>query len=171
MTTTSDTSDTSDTSGSPSDNTTSAADAPRTSSDGAAPAVTARFDLVGMVTADMAATLAFYRRLGLDIPAEADAAPHAEVAGPGGVRLAWDTVDVVRSMHPGWELPTGEGRMSLAFLCDSPADVDALYAQLVSAGHPGVREPWDAFWGQRYAVVADPDGNSVDLFAPLPGTP
>jgi uncharacterized glyoxalase superfamily protein PhnB len=25
----------------------------------------------------------------------------------------------------------------------------------------------DAFWGQRYATVLDPDGNSVDLFASL----
>jgi uncharacterized glyoxalase superfamily protein PhnB len=30
-------------------------------------------------------------------------------------------------------------------------------------------EPWDAFWGQRYAVVHDPDGNGVDLFCPLKG--
>jgi hypothetical protein len=28
-------------------------------------------------------------------------------------------------------------------------------------------EPWDAFCGQRYAEVEDPDGNVVDLFAPL----
>jgi uncharacterized glyoxalase superfamily protein PhnB len=30
-----------------------------------------------------------------------------------------------------------------------------------------VKEPWDAFWGQRYAAVGDPDGNLIDLFAPL----
>ena len=38
---------------------------------------------------------------------------------------------------------------------------------LVAAGYQGGKEPWDAFWGQRYAQVFDPDGNSVDLFAPL----
>jgi catechol 2,3-dioxygenase-like lactoylglutathione lyase family enzyme len=129
--------------------------------------MTARFDLIGMVTADMAATLAFYRRLGLDIPADADHAPHAEATGPGGIRLAWDTVEVIRSMHPGWEMPRGEGRMSLAFLCDDPADVDRVYGEMTAAGYPGVREPWDAFWGQRYAVIQDPDGTGVDLFAPL----
>jgi uncharacterized glyoxalase superfamily protein PhnB len=57
--------------------------------------------------------------------------------------------------------------VSLAFLCDSPADVDRLYAELVAAGATGHREPWDAFWGQRYATLRDPDGNGVDLFAPL----
>lgn len=120
-----------------------------------------------MVTADMAATLAFYRRLGLDLPAGADSAPHVEATGPGGMRLAWDTVEVIRSMYPGWEMPEGEGRMTLAFRCDDPADVDRVYAELTGAGYPGKKEPWDAFWGQRYAVVADPDGTHVDLFAPL----
>ncbi len=120
-----------------------------------------------MVTADMAATLAFYRRLGLDIPAEADTAPHAEAVGPGGVRLAWDTVEVVASTHPGWELPQGPGRMSLAFRCEDPAEVDRVHAELTAAGYRGLKEPWDAFWGQRYAVVEDPDGNGVDLFAEL----
>jgi uncharacterized glyoxalase superfamily protein PhnB len=56
----------------------------------------------------------------------------------------------------------------LAFLCDSPADVDASYADFVAAGCNGHKEPWDAFWGQRYAMMVDPDGNSVELFASLP---
>jgi uncharacterized glyoxalase superfamily protein PhnB len=45
--------------------------------------------------------------------------------------------------------------------------VDALYEELVGSGYEGELKPWDAFWGQRYAVVLDPDGNGVDLFAPL----
>jgi uncharacterized glyoxalase superfamily protein PhnB len=45
--------------------------------------------------------------------------------------------------------------------------VDAAYQRLTAAGYAGRKEPWDAFWGQRYATVLDPDGNSVDLFAPL----
>lgn len=27
--------------------------------------------------------------------------------------------------------------------------------------------PWDAFWGQRYGILNDPDGNTIDLFCPL----
>jgi uncharacterized glyoxalase superfamily protein PhnB len=57
--------------------------------------------------------------------------------------------------------------MGLAFLCDSPADVDSTYAEILAAGYEGKAPPWDAFWGQRYASVLDPDGNQVDLFAPL----
>jgi uncharacterized glyoxalase superfamily protein PhnB len=58
--------------------------------------------------------------------------------------------------------------MSLAFECASPQAVDELHAQVVGAGFDSKDEPFDAFWGQRYANVADPDGNVVSLFAPLP---
>ncbi|MGK5497488.1 VOC family protein [Streptomyces sp. URMC 125] len=128
-----------------------------------------RFDLIGLVVADLAASLAFYRRLGIDVPADADGLSHVEATLPGGLRIAWDTVETVRSFDPGWTPPGGGHRVGLAFRCDDPADVDRQYAGLVRAGHTGYLEPWDAFWGQRYAVVLDPDGNSVDLFAPLPG--
>jgi catechol 2,3-dioxygenase-like lactoylglutathione lyase family enzyme len=125
------------------------------------------FDLVGLVVADMAASLAFYRQLGLDIPADADREPHVEVTLPGGLRLAWDTVDTIRSFDPEWAAPVGSPRASLAFRCGSPAEVDSVYGTLVDAGYDGQRKPWDAFWGQRYAQLHDPDGNGVDLFAAL----
>jgi uncharacterized glyoxalase superfamily protein PhnB len=126
--------------------------------------ITPRIDLIGLVVADMAASLAFYRRLGLDLPPGADAEPHAELALPGGLRMAWDTVETIRSFDPDWTPATGS-RISLAFDCGSPRGVDALYAELTDAGYGGRHKPWDAFWGQRYAVVEDPDGNAVDLFA------
>jgi len=129
--------------------------------------MTPRLDLVGLVTADMPRSLAFYRLLGLDIPAEADTEPHVEVTLPGGLRLAWDTVDTIRSFDPGWTPPAGGHASSLAFLCDSPAEVDSVTASLEAAGTTVHHQPWDAFWGQRYATVLDPDGNPVDLFAPL----
>ncbi|MEV1288561.1 VOC family protein [Micromonospora sp. NPDC049679] len=128
---------------------------------------TPRLDLIGLVVADMARSLAFYRRLGLPIPAAADTEPHVEVALPGGLRLAWDTADTIRSFDPAWKPATGS-RIALAFACDNPAAVDATYAELTAAGYQGHLAPWDAFWGQRYAVVHDPDGNAVDLFAANP---
>ncbi|MGH3873857.1 MAG: VOC family protein [Pseudonocardiaceae bacterium] len=131
--------------------------------------IDARLDLIGLVVADMATSLAFYRRLGLDIPAGADAAPHVEVALPGGLRLAWDTEDTIRSFAPGWQAGGGGNRTSLAFRLPDPAAVDAAYRELTAAGYHGEHAPWDAFWGQRYAVVHDPDGVTVDLFAALGG--
>ncbi|HUF37538.1 MAG TPA: VOC family protein [Anaerolineales bacterium] len=123
-----------------------------------------KLDLIGIVVKDMAASLAFYRLLGMAVPAEMDAEGHVEFVTDGGLRIAWDTLEVIMSFSEHWTEPVGH-RMGLAFLCDSPAEVDRVYAELIAAGYPGVREPWDAFWGQRYAQVSDPDGNSVDLFA------
>lgn len=125
-------------------------------------------NLIGLVVADMGASLAFYRRLGLDIPGTADTEPHVETELFSGMRLAWDTVETIRSFDPDRDPPRGGHRVSLAFECSGPEEVDRLYADLVRAGHEGATAPWDAFWGQRYAVVLDPDGNGVDLFAPLP---
>jgi uncharacterized glyoxalase superfamily protein PhnB len=73
---------------------------------------------------------------------------------------------MMKTVLPEWVEPAGQ-RISLAFMCDSPADVDTTYALLQSEGFSGYKEPWDAFWGQRYAIVTDPDGNHVELAAAL----
>ena len=126
-----------------------------------------RLDLIGLVVQDMARSLAFYRQLGLALPAEADEAPHVELTLPGGLRMAWDTAEVVRSFDPDWTPPAGGHRFALAFFAGSPAGVDRAYEELCSSGYRGHLPPWDAEWGQRYAVILDPDGNAVDLYAPL----
>ena len=123
-------------------------------------------DMIGLTVRDMGAALRFYRRLGLAIPAGVDGEDHVEVTTPNGYRIAWDTVAMIKGLYPDWVEPAGQ-RMGLAFKCDTPAEVDATFAQLIAAGYQARREPWDAFWGQRYAVVVDPDGNGVDLFAAL----
>jgi catechol 2,3-dioxygenase-like lactoylglutathione lyase family enzyme len=129
----------------------------------------ARLDVVGIVVADMARSLAFYRRLGLELPPEADREGHVELALPGGLRLLFDTVETINSFDPEWRPATGGPSMGLGFRLESPADVDRVYAELVGLGYEGHRAPWDAFWGQRYAVLHDPDGHGVDLFAPSGG--
>ena len=86
-----------------------------------------RFDLIGVVVSDMAASLAFYRRLGLDISPDSDAVPHVDFVLPGGLRMAFDTEETIRSFDDSWQAPSGGHRLNLAFECDSPADVDATY--------------------------------------------
>jgi uncharacterized glyoxalase superfamily protein PhnB len=122
------------------------------------------FNAFGLVVTDMAASLAFYRMLGVDLPESGEG--HVEGTLPGGIRMMFDTVEIVRSFSE-WEPATGGHRIALAFVCDRPADVDATHAALVAAGHPSHVDPFDAPWGQRYATVNDPDGNPVDLFAEL----
>jgi uncharacterized glyoxalase superfamily protein PhnB len=120
-------------------------------------------DAIGVVSSDLDRTRAFYALLGIEVD-EGDA--HVEAAFPSGLRLMFDSEEVLRSFQPGWERATGN-TVALAFRCASPAEVDEVYARVVAAGFHGVKEPWDAFWGQRYAQVADPDGVPVDLFAAL----
>ena len=118
----------------------------------------------------MEATLAFYRLLGLSFPEDAKEGGHVEAELPGGTRLMFDTEDVVRSFDPTFEPPSGTARIGLAFLCESPDEVDRVYDTVCEAGYRSEREPFDAFWGQRYATVLDPDGNGVDLFAAIKDT-
>lgn len=125
-----------------------------------------KLDMIGIVTRDLGESLRFYRTLGISTPETDLTEPYVEVELPGGVRLSWNKLEMVREIDPDWVEPVGQ-RMGLAFLCEAPGQVDAVYERLLAAGFSGRRAPWDAFWGQRYAQVDDPDGNAVDLFAPL----
>jgi catechol 2,3-dioxygenase-like lactoylglutathione lyase family enzyme len=120
---------------------------------------------IGLVVADMATSLNFYRRLGLEFPAGAEQEPHVEVELPGGLRLMLDTEALIASFDPTFVAGSAKSGGSLAFLCADPAEVNATYNDLVTAGYHSHREPWDAEWGQRYAVIHDPDGYAIDLFA------
>jgi len=126
-----------------------------------------RIDVIELVVADMARSLAFYRRLGIDLPPEADGQPHVEAVLAGGMRLLFDLDTTIASFDPTRDLTT-PGRQCLGFALESAAEVDQTYTELVAAGYEGHLKPWDAFWGQRYAIVHDPDGIPVDLFATLP---
>jgi uncharacterized glyoxalase superfamily protein PhnB len=120
---------------------------------------------VGVVASDMARSLDFYRQLGLDAPDTPDEG-HVNISFPNGFRLMLDSAEEMRKFRPDWTRQPGN-QVSLAVECDSPAEVDELYSQITSAGHRGDKEPWDAFWGQRYAQLRDPDGVPVDLYAAL----
>lgn len=126
-----------------------------------------RLHTVGLVVQDMPRALAFYRILGLEIPVEDDHAPHVEFTGANGLVMGFDTEEVVVSSDPHWQKPVGGQRVNLQFELDSPAEVDTTYARLVAAGAGEYASPWDAFWGQRFARVTDPDDNVVSLFAEL----
>jgi uncharacterized glyoxalase superfamily protein PhnB len=121
---------------------------------------------IGIVSADIPESCRFYRVLGLDVPEPPVGEDHFQIELRNGLRLMWDTEALIKQLDPEWRRPPGQAT-TLAFECTDAADVDATYRRLLSAGFAGKKEPFDAFWGQRYANVIDPDGNVVDLFAPL----
>ena len=122
-----------------------------------------QLNAVGIIVSDMATSIRFYRLLGLVVPETPDEG-HVQAELPNGIRLMFDTEEVIRSFDPEWTRDTGN-QLALAFECASPADVDDTYARAVDAGFEGEKEPWDAFWGQRYAQLRDPNGVPVDLYA------
>lgn len=127
-------------------------------------ATPAQLDALGVIAADLEASLAFYRRLGLTF--ERFGEGHYEATMTSGFRLMIDDVATIDSFST-YEPSAGGRNVAPAFACDTSADVDAAFSATTAGGAPVKTAPFDAPWGQRCATVFDPDGNPVDLFAPL----
>lgn len=125
-------------------------------------------DQVNIVVADMEATVDFYRRLGLTLP---DQGPwnafHRSAETPTGLDLDFDSAEFATRWNEGWSGRSGSGGVVLGFKVSTREAVDRIYADLTSAGHRSQQEPYDAFWGSRYAIVEDPDGNAVGIMSPM----
>ena len=123
------------------------------------------FRQINLVVADLTASLAFYRRLGLTPTAGPDGG-HAEASLADGLSLEWDTVQGAATWDSGSRGAVA-GSTVLGFSLPSRPAVDDLYGELTGAGYQGHQVPYDAFWGGRYAIVDDPDGNAVGLMSPI----
>jgi uncharacterized glyoxalase superfamily protein PhnB len=128
------------------------------------------FKQVNIVAKSFDATLEFYRLAGLEIPepmAQPPGALHVTAKAEGGVVLEIDNEHLGRIYNAGVRSKTGgDCRTIIGITVESRQQVDDTYARLVAAGHQGRQRPYDAFWGSRYAVVADPEGNDVGLMSP-----
>ena len=122
-------------------------------------------DAIGIVAANPGKSLKFYSLLGVDLKQFGDG-DHFEATLPSGLRIMLDSEKLIRELVPDWKKPEGTS-VVLCFKQDSAQAVDQLFEKITSAGFRSVRSPWDAFWGQRYACISDPDGHQIDLFAQL----
>ena len=129
----------------------------------------AKLDQVNIVVRNMDAMAEFYRRLGVDVRVDVQsAAPewaphHRNNASSDGIDLDLDSQQFAAVWNQGW--PGGPG-IVLGFRLPDRESVDRLFDDLTAAGYTSQQEPYDAFWGSRYAVIADPDGNAVGLISP-----
>ncbi len=125
----------------------------------------AQLNAIGIVASDMSRSIRFYRLLGFDVPETPDEG-HVDTFLPNGVRFMLDSEEVIRSFLPDWVRETGN-QISFALECASPVEVVKSYARVTSEGFEGEKEPWDAYWGQRYALLVDPDSVRVNLYSAL----
>lgn len=129
-------------------------------------------DLLDLVVRDMDATIAFYRALGVEIPESAiwrtaSGAHHVDLTMPGGLNVHFDSARLAKAYNRGWREPSGPGtRTVLGFRVATREEVDRLHGELTRLGYESSQPPYDTFWGARYAIVLDPDGNPVGLMSP-----
>lgn len=118
---------------------------------------------VDIVVSDVNRAAEFYRRLGLDVgePWERDGVAHHIGIPESGVDIG--SREMTRRYNPNW--PDASG-VVVIFSVEERDAVDAKYDELTRAGYDGHLAPFDAFWGARYAIVDDPDGNHVGIMSP-----
>lgn len=123
-----------------------------------------KLDMVGIVVSEMAKAIEFYKVLGFSVIGDPNQ-PYVELANQG-VRISLNTREMITGIY-GFEPESNGDKIELAFLCETVAEVDQVTARIKTAGYEIFKEPWDAFWGQRYAIIKDLDGNLLSLFANL----
>jgi len=132
--------------------------------------VAAIFDQLNLVSRDFDATIGFYRLLGLKISEKpvwrtASGAHHLSIPLANGLSLDFDSPALARAYNKGYRGGKNGGNAVIGFGVRTRRLVDDTYAKLIKAGHKGLQPPWDAFWGSRYAIVSDPDGNHVGIMS------
>jgi uncharacterized glyoxalase superfamily protein PhnB len=125
---------------------------------------------INIVVRDMRKALGFYRLLGLtikEIPIPEWAPHHASAVTSNGVQVEFDSIAFAKQWNPALdESKLGSATMPF-FHVSSREEVDRVHARLTEAGHRSQQAPEDAFWGARYAIVEDPDGNAVGIMSAI----
>tara|TARA_R110000868_G_scaffold164359_17_gene396946 strand:- start:12166 stop:12546 length:381 start_codon:yes stop_codon:yes gene_type:complete len=119
-------------------------------------------DAIGIACKNIDKSIEFYELLGVTFKKFGD--DHFEGSTPSGLRLMLDSFELLKKINPNWTEPKNSG-ITLCFVKDTPQSVDDAFKLIIDAGFTAEKEPWDAFWGQRYSSVRDPDGNQIDIFA------
>ena len=125
---------------------------------------------INIVVRDMPTSLAFYRLLGLsvdEIPLPEWAPHHASAVTSNGVQVEFDSLAFAKQWNPGLD-ESKLGTAALPFFhVATREDVDRVHARVTAAGYRSQKAPEDAFWGARYAILEDPDGNAVGIMSSI----
>jgi uncharacterized glyoxalase superfamily protein PhnB len=125
-----------------------------------------KINAVGVVSSNLQSTIKFYSLLGFEFPEFKEEEQHIEpITSPGSTRLMIDSKELIKDLINADPQPGNTSAFAIEF--DSPQELDKTAEKIKEGGYKIVKEPWDAFWGQRYCVISDPDGFMIDLYARL----
>lgn len=124
-----------------------------------------KLNAVGVTSKNLTKSVEFYTLLGFQFPEFKEDEQHVETTPDGDAKLMIDSASMIKDIMG--EVPKPGNHSSFAVQYDTPEEVNEVARKVQEAGFTIEKEPWDAFWGQRYAVVTDPDGYMVDLYAQL----
>jgi catechol 2,3-dioxygenase-like lactoylglutathione lyase family enzyme len=124
--------------------------------------------MIGLIVADMERALDFYRQLGVNVPAAANGKTHIEIK-MGALTFFLDSNPTrwdAAYENPNPQKPKPYTSV-LEFYLETQKAVDQKYAELSQLGYQGIRAPYDTGFGMRFALICDPDGNTILLSGDL----
>jgi uncharacterized glyoxalase superfamily protein PhnB len=120
--------------------------------------------MVGVIVEDMTRAVEFYRRLGVDVPEGSESKGHVEVK-MSGLTFFLTTKAVNKRWDPARADKTGGYGIILEFYLQTREAVDAKYAELTGYGYNSHYPPYETPFSTYFALIDDPDGNTILLSA------
>ena len=122
-----------------------------------------RFDMIAIFVNDLQKMVEFYRDvLGVEVKTIGEPYAIFEHEGIGLAMFERAILPEFLGEEPAY--PSGlNGTFALTIDLARFEDVDDEFARVVKAGAKPIMEPKDVPWGQRSSMVADPDGNLIEI--------
>jgi predicted lactoylglutathione lyase len=127
--------------------------------------------MIGLIVEDMARSLAFYERLGVDIPEGSEGKSHVQIKMGSGLTFFLDSAPDRWDPRFAKNAELNQGQASagypfvLEFYLKERATLDQKYQDLIGFGYQGHRDPYETQFGMYFAMIKDPDGNVILLSA------
>ena len=126
-----------------------------------------QLNTITIVVNSLPKALQFYRALGLKIPIGQEQEYYVECVSKHASTIVFITKENMLKLNPSWRQADSNGNIGLHFKFSNTQGVEETYNKLMDLGYQSVTIPYDTKWGERFAEVLAPDGNTVSIFAPL----
>jgi uncharacterized glyoxalase superfamily protein PhnB len=120
--------------------------------------------MVGVIVEDMNRAIEFYRRLGVEIPEGSKDKHHVEVK-MSGLTFFLSTHRANQRWDPAKIPASGGYRIILEFYLHTKEAVDAKYQEMIDYGYESHVAPYNTPFNTYFAMINDPDGNTILLSA------